>query len=437
MRLRWSWNWGLCWGLLSSLAWAAPGPPNVVMIVSDDQGWTDFSFMGHTVVRTPALDRLASQGLVFTHGYVPTSLCRPSLATMITGLYPHQHKITGNEPPRPAGKRKLAPDEQAEYRRQCAEMIKYIDQVPTLPRMLATRGYMSLQTGKWWEGHPSRAGFTESMTHGDADRGGRHGDEGLKIGREGMKRVLDFIDRAGDQPFFVWYAPIMPHTPHTPPEKLLAKYKAQTDSLEMARYWAMCEWFDETCGQLLGHLDRRGLTSNTLVVFLVDNGWIQRPDAAGSDPRSKRSPYEGGVRTPIVLRWPGKIQPGRDDRPVSSIDLMPTILAACGLPRPKVMPGIDLMDLNAVRDRKVIFGEIFEHNAVDIHRPAANLLYRWAIEYPWKLIVPEGPHGAGRTVELYNLADDPHERTDQAAAQAERVAAIRQKLDAWWSGKDY
>jgi len=161
MTSRWTWiwalcvGWSLCLGVSGSLAWAAPGPPNVVMIISDDQGWTDFSFMGHPTVRTPALDRLAAQGLVFTHGYVPTSLCRPSLATMITGLYPHQHKLTGNEPPRPDGKRKLEPDEQTEYRRQCAEMIQYIDQVPTLPRLLATRGYMSLQTGKWWEGIPA------------------------------------------------------------------------------------------------------------------------------------------------------------------------------------------------------------------------------------------------------------------------------------------
>lgn len=274
------------------------------------------------------------------------------------------------------------------------------------------------------------------MTHGDPDRGGRHGDEGLKIGRNGMKRIFDFIDRAGDQPFFVWYAPFMPHTPHTPPDRLLDKYKTKTDSIEMARYWAMCEWFDETCGELLGYLDHRGLANNTLVVFLVDNGWIQRPDAPGSDPHSKRSPYDGGIRTPIVLRWPGKIQPGRDDRPVSSIDLAPTILAACGVPRPKVMPGIDLMDLNAVRGRKIVFGEIFQHNAVDIHRPAANLLYRWAVEYPWKLIVPEGPNAGTGAPELYNLADDPNERTNVAAGQAERAGAIRQKLDAWWSGRD-
>ena len=171
---------------------------------------------------------------------------------MITGLFPHQHRITGNEPPIPAEGKNTE-----QYRSQVQECVGFIDTVPTLPRLLAKRGYVSHQTGKWWQGHYSRGGFTHGMTHGDPKRRGRHGDEGLKIGREGMQPIFDFINDAGDKPFFVWYAPFLPHNPHNPPKRLLDKYTKKTGSIFIARYWAMCEWFDETCGQLLDHLDKK------------------------------------------------------------------------------------------------------------------------------------------------------------------------------------
>src|SRR5699024_5148615 len=112
-------------------------------------------------------------------------------------------------------------------------------------------------------------------THSDPERGGRHGDEGLTIGREGMQPIEDFIDEAiaADDAFFVWYAPFLPHTPHTPPDSLLQKYNSKTSSEPLARYWAMCEWFDITVGQLQTALDQRGLTENTLIIYIADNGW--------------------------------------------------------------------------------------------------------------------------------------------------------------------
>ena len=116
---------------------------------------------------------------------------------------------------------------------------------------------------------------------GDVDpgRGGRHGDAGLTIGRQGMQPITDFIDLAlqENQPFFLWYAPFLPHTPHNPPERLLKKYREDGRSRFVARYYAMCEWFDETCGQLLDYLDRKKLAEDTLIVFVTDNGWIQNP----------------------------------------------------------------------------------------------------------------------------------------------------------------
>ncbi len=408
--------------LLCALQVNAAEQPNVLMIVSDDQAWTDYSFMGHQAIQTPHLDKLARQSALFTRGYVPASLCRPSLATMITGLYPHQDGITGNDPPQGTDRTK---------------MLTHIQAHPTLPGLLAKQGYLSLQTGKWWEGNYKLGGFTHGMTHGDPKRGGRHGDLGLKIGREGLRPVESFLDECGEKPFFIWYAPFLPHSPHNPPERLLKKYTAQGRSLHVAKYYAMCEWFDETCGELLGILDQRGLADNTLVVYVCDNGWIQREDSGRYAPKSKRSPNDGGVRTPIMLRWPGKIAPKKYDTLVSSIDLAPTILSACNITPPKEMPGVNLLDLvidGKPLKRDAIFGEIFDHDVADINDPSASLQYRWVIEGDWKLILPRagGPH-TGDKAELYNLGDDPHEEKNLAAENPEIVKRLTTRLKDWWS----
>ncbi|MBM4081010.1 MAG: twin-arginine translocation signal domain-containing protein, partial [Planctomycetes bacterium] len=257
--------------------------PNVVMIVSDDHGWPDYSFMGHPHVQTPNLDKLAAQSVTFTRGYVPSALCCPSLASIITGLYPHQTKITCNDPPLDVTK--LGAKSEV-YQAQRRQMSEFIDQAPALPRTLAEQGYVSFQTGKWWQGHFSHGGFTHGMSHGDPNQGGRHGDAGLGIGRQTMQPIFDFIEMAGKErkPFFVWYAPMMPHLPHNPPARLADKYKPKTPSSFIADYWAMVEWFDETCGQLLDRLDQKGLAENTIVVYVTDNGWIQRADRRGASP---------------------------------------------------------------------------------------------------------------------------------------------------------
>ncbi len=402
--------------------------PNVVLIIGDDQAWGDFGFMGHDVIRTPNLDRLSREGLTFTRGYVPSSLCRPSLATIITGLYPHQHRITSNDPPKGLSREAMLA--------QRREQIANIERVPTLPRMLAERGYVSLQTGKWWEGNFARGGFTEGMTHGDPARGGRHGDAGLIIGRQGLAPIFEFIEKAGERPFFIWYAPFLPHQPHNPPERLLAKYRGKTASIHVARYWAMCEWFDETCGELLDYLEKKNLSKDTLVVFVTDNGWIQRPDNRRFAARSKQSPYEGGVRTPIMLRWPGRIEPRRDEENLAiSIDLAPTVLAACGLKPTPQMQGINLLDGQAVAARKTVFGETFTHNAIDIDRPAPSLRTRWCIRGWWKLIVPEEANEPGAPVELFDLKADPHERASLTKEKPELAAQLREAIDAWWDGE--
>jgi arylsulfatase A-like enzyme len=196
------------------------------------------------------------------------------LASIITGLYPHQHKITANDPPAPANGAK---DRRGSSPELTAQWNAALDQTPTLPRLLAAEGYLSFQTGKWWHGDFSHGGFTHGMT-----KGSRHGDEGLSIGREGLQPIYDFVAEARreQKPFLVWYAPFMPHTPHTPPERLFQKYADKTPSPHIARYWAMCEWFDETCGELLEFLDREKLAENTIVVYPVPRIWLSQRGVA-------------------------------------------------------------------------------------------------------------------------------------------------------------
>ena len=202
--------------------------PNIVLIISDDHAWTDYSFMGHPHIRTPNIDRLAAESLTFSRGYVPSSLCCPSLASIITGLYPHQHRITSNDPPMPPGMAGREYWQSTEYRQGREVMNRQLEAVPTLPRLLAGANYVSLQTGKWWQGNYRRGGFTHGMTEGE-----RHGDAGTQIGRKTMQPIYDFIAEArrDKRPFFVWYAPMMPHQVHNPPQRLLEKYESVAPTL--------------------------------------------------------------------------------------------------------------------------------------------------------------------------------------------------------------
>ncbi len=402
--------------------------PNVVMIISDDQAWTDYGFMGHEVVKTPHLDRLAKESLTFKRAYVPASLCCPSLASIITGKYPRQHRVTSNDPPVPSGMKPAEFAKSLGFQEGREIYNRYMDAEKTLPRELVANGYLALQTGKWWQGEFQRGGFTHGMT-----KGGRHGDAGLEIGRKTMQPIYDFIGEAkkAEKPFFVWYAPLLPHDPHTPPQRILDKYKDKTPSIHQAKYWAMVEFFDETIGDLLGHLDKEGLTKNTIVVYVTDNGWIQNLETPKYAPRSKQSQYDGGLRTPLMVRWPEKVAPLMSDKVVSSVDIYPTVLNACGIKVQEGLPGVDLLDAKAVDARKAIYGDCYTHNSKDLANPAASLRWRYVIEDDWKLIVPHAANEQG-PVELYYLKADPMENSNKAESEVERVKAMTAKLDTWW-----
>ena len=427
--------------LLGGIAASEAAPPNIVFILSDDQAWTDYGFMGHEDIETPHLDRLAANSLVFERGYVAAPLCRPSLASMATGLYPFQHGITGNDVDGRNNRVELD-----------APMRAAFHQSPSFIKALTQNGYLAHQSGKWWEGSYEDGGFTHGMTHGDPERGGRHGDAGLKIGREGMEPITDFIDSAtqAEKPFLIWYAPFLPHTPHNPPERLLEKYAKPGRAVDVAKYYAMCEWFDETCGELLDYLDDKALTENTVVIYICDNGWAAKSTNA-ADPdqelwsgfalRSKGSPYENGIRTPILVSWPGRVEPSRSPQLAHAIDLFPTIAAAAGLEAPSNLTGVNLLDENARKKRKTVFGVTNSIHNMSLGNPDETLKYLWCVEGDWKLMIRyqgldttkyKNVHVWDKApARLFNLTDDPLGEIDVAANHPEIVERLRGRIENW------
>ncbi len=437
--------------------------PNIIFIISDDQSYGDYSFMGHEFIETPNIDQLARESRTFTRGYATAPLCSPSLASMITGLYAHQHGITGNDPvvefegPKRYGSKPengvFPPNSYPVKRHEAYQTLAanfYKNKLIT--QTLAENGYRSFQTGKWWVGSATDAGFDKGMTHGDYQRGGRHGDEGLKIAREGLDPIYDFIAETDslNQPFFLWYAPFLPHTPHNPPKELEEKYLKVAPSPYIAKYWAMVEWFDQTTGELLNHLKEKGLEENTIIVYTCDNGWIQSIDARGYAPRSKRAPHEGGIRTPVMFKYPGVIEARQDTQHlVSNVDLVSTVMGLLDLEKGN-LPGINVLDEDQLNKRQIVFAEAYNHDITNVNAPSESLLYQIAIEKTWKLILPNNKmvekaattrkeNIAGyytNTTQLFNLAEDPLELVNVADDYPEEVNRLKKEIENWWQLDD-
>jgi len=411
-------------------------PPNIVLLISDDQDWQQLGFLGAAPSPTPALDELAAEGLVFTEGCAAPR-CRPTLAGLMTGRYPHQSGFYSN-----ASKRLLRGPN-------------------LLPRLLADAGYACYAEGKFWEGSPRAVGFQFGPEPGEQGVGAA----AKSFVREGQARLFDFLDGVGDRPFFLWWAPLLPHVPHDPPPELLAAVDPATIAVpdwiapadrdayvEAERLsLAMVRWLDRGVAELRAKLRELDLERDTLFVFLIDNGW-----ADGS--LSKGSPYEKGVRTPLVLAWPGNVEAGRSAALVSFLDVMPTILDYAGVAVPEHCAGASLRPLAEGREvawRDALFGACYAAEASPSHRPEDDLFALHARDDRWKyvrwvravgpeensaryrvqdLFVPPWSRAAGQE-ELFDLRDDPLERIDLSAdpGHAERLAQWRERTDAWWN----
>lgn len=409
---------------------ATAARPNVVFILSDDQGWTDYGFMGHEHIQTPHLDALARAGILYERGYVTAPLCRPSLASIVTGLYPRQTGIRGNDPLMPEGTNKRT--DRPLFASLRKRMTAPLHAKPSFIRQLKQNGYATLQTGKWWEGDPKDHGFTHAMTHGDESRGGRHGDKGLDIGRKTMQPIYDFVEEATekDQPFFIWYGVFLPHAPHNAPTRFFEKYKDIAPNESTAWYWANVDWFDETCGQLVAYLKSNGLYENTVLVYTCDNGWVPDPKRRNRFMRSKQEPVEAGIRTPIFVTHGKTIPVQRESETLASnIDIAPTILRICGIEPPPEMKGLDLRDTTSLHERNRILVEAFEHDS-DVDRledPDSGLKARVLIS-GWDKLVARPDR-----VELFDLKTDPDDRIDVSAKNPETVATLSAELHDWKS----
>ncbi|MCR9230542.1 MAG: sulfatase-like hydrolase/transferase [bacterium] len=445
--------------------------PNIVMIISDDQTYRDFGFMGNRQIKTPQIDQLAAQSARFVNGYLPTSVCSPSLATLLTGLYPHQSGIHYNHPP-PGNSAFNRMTSRKEYEQTRSPAFQLIQSVDTLPRLLAAHGYRCLQTGKFWEGHYRNAGFTEGMTifepvPGQNFGGNRklangtlaahgNGDWGLKIGRETMQPIYDFVKDCEKEstPWLVWYAPYLPHQPHDSPQKYFDLYRNQpgVKKNEIA-YYASCTEFDDTVGDLVRFVEKEADVKNTLFLFVIDNGWT--PGERPMQPRenyhhtkaSKRSPFEDGLRSPILIRWDGVTQPATLTELVSSIDVVPTLLNAAGLKKEaQRLPGVNLLPAaegkEALPADRAVYGAIFPGDASSLKHPERDVAHRWVRQGNLKLITSHNANPQGKTWNnytrgdvLYDVVKDPAETNNLIDDPQFKVPqqTLRELLNQWWN----
>lgn len=228
------------------------------------------------------------------------------------------------------------------------------------------------------------------------------------------------------------------------------KYKRPDRADDVAKYYAMCEWFDETCGELMAHLDRQGLRENTIVLYICDNGWAATSTNAedsnqklwkGYALRTKSSPFEMGIRTPIMISWPGHVTPQRAAELAHAIDFFPTIAAATGMETPKELQGLNLLDEKARKARDTVFGVSHSVHNMTPDNPDGTLQYLWCVSGDWKLLVRY--HGSDTTeyknihiwdkqaTRLYNVKDDPHEKNELSDKHPEIVDKLRKKIEAW------
>jgi uncharacterized sulfatase len=244
------------------------------------------------------------------------------------------------------------------------------------------------------------------------------------------------------------YAPILPHEPHDAPQQYLDLYRDDAAlPAHLRAYYANIAWFDDTVGKLLAYLQRKGLAQNTLFVYICDNGATPQVTSPYKvDPRSKRSPFENGLRTPVLLRWDGHIQPATHEGLVSSVDLLPTVLSALGIDTDtRRLPGIDLMPSatgqSTLDADRPVFGEIYPGDAATLGQPERHVAYRWVRRGPLKLIVPHAHEGSkpwGNFLSrpaLFHLVNDPEETNDLSSDQAyaNDITRLTGLLDDWWN----
>jgi arylsulfatase A-like enzyme len=426
--------------LLAGLSVSATASrPNIVLIMTDDQGYGDLGAHGNPMIRTPHLDRLHGQSVRFTDFHVDPT-CSPTRAALLTGRYSTRagvwHTVMGRS-------------------------ILLRDEV-TLPEVLAANGYRNGIFGKWHLGdnYPSRPqdrGFQHSVVHGGGGIGqtpdywgNDYFDDQYLVNGEWkpfqgyctdlfFTEAIRFMEQSKGQPFFVFLPANAPHSPYRVPDRYRQYYLDRGVPQPMAAFYGMIENIDENVGRLLAWLETSGLEENTIVIFMTDNGTAAgMPRAsAKADSRSwtgfnagmrggKGSAYDGGHRVPLLIRWPaGGIGGGRDIGQLTAhFDLLPTLAELCGLElaRKNPLDGRSLVPL--MREEQ---GSPWPERTLFVHVQREEIPPKWkassVMTQRWRLI-----NGA----ELYDIVDDPGQTRDVAAGHPEVVKLLRARYEDWW-----
>lgn len=407
----------------------AAGRPNVLLLVTDDQGYGDVGIHGNDRIRTPNLDVLAAQGARLTRFYV-SPVCSPTRASLYTGRYNYRTGVVDTF---------------------LGRSLMHSEEL-TVAEILGAAGYRTGLFGKWHLGdhYPLRAmdqGFQETVVlkgggigqPSDPPGGDTYFDptlyrNGVPIKTRGhvtdvlTEAAIRFIEDPSPSPFFACVAYNAPHTPLQVADSYVQPYLAQGLPAETARVYGMVTQIDENVGRLLASLEFSGRARNTLVVFLSDNGPQQDRYNGGFRGR-KGTPFEGGVRVPSFVRWPARIRPGtRVDRPAAHIDVTPTILEACGVARPEeaVFDGESLLPALEGREREAPERTIFiQWHRGDVPEKGRSCA---AIGPRWKLVRLD-PHAPPL---LFDLRSDPAERYDLAARYPDELERLWKAYEAWF-----
>jgi len=433
--------------------------PNIVFFIADDLGWSDLGCYGSTFYDTPNLDRLAKEGARFGNAYAACPVCSPTRASLLTGKYPQRTGVTdyigAAQPEKWNRNTKLLP---APYSTELALSEA------TLAEKLKEAGYATFFAGKWHLGPegrwPEDQGF--DVNKGGIDRGGPYGGKRyfspydnprLENGPDGehlpdrlASEAAKFIAMNKTKPFLVYLPFYSVHTPLMAREDLRQKYEEKRKRLgleakwgregerdvrlvqEQAVYAGMVEAMDQAVGKVLAAIEANGVRENTLVLFTSDNGGLATSEGWPTSNLPLRAGkgwlYEGGIREPLLVRWPGKVKPGTVvDTPVTSPDFMPTLLAAAGVKATAAFDGVNFLPLFAGQPlpERALFWH-YPHYGNQGGAPGAAIR-----RGDWKLIewFEEG------RIELFNLANDPGEKSDLAGREPERVKALQAELHAW------
>lgn len=406
--------------------------PNFVFILIDDLGWTDLGFTGSAYYETPRIDALAGEGVVFTSAYANAPNCAPTRACLMSGQYTPRHGVyTVGTPERgPSERRKLVPT---------PNTTELGTEHVTLAEALKSAGYACACIGKWHLGtevphRPQDRGFDVVYERSHRGHFTANGDY---LTDRMTDKAIEFIEAEREGPFFLYLSHHAVHTPIQAKPELVDKYKQKTPDSEHhnATYAAMIESVDQSVGRVLDALDRNDLARNTVVVFFSDNGGYANATSMHPLRGSKGMLYEGGIRVPAIVRWPGVTPAGRRcDVPIIGLDFYPTFLEIAGAPKPSghILDGESLVPLLKGRDR-------LERRAVFWHFPAYLEPYNDR-QWPWRIT----PAGAvrkgdwklieffedGRT-ELYDLQDDLSESHDLSKERPDKARELHQLLRQW------